>query len=531
MSERKKRKEKVFHPITTYLILIAGVILLSFVLSLFDVSATYNSINASTNELEKTIVVIKNMLNYDGIKFVISKAAINFVSSSALSTLVITAIGLGIAEATGFIQTFMKRKLVKINPKTITFILFLIAVFSSIVNEVGYAILIPLGALLFLFNGRNPLAGIATAFAGVAFGYSISFFVGTIDIDLIPYTIRAAQLIDDSFYVRMTSNLFIMIVSCFIIAIVGTIITEKFVVKKLGRYVQKTRDDLGETKEIEYLDLQYEEQKKIIEEKQEKKGLKYASIVGIVVLVIFIYMAIPGLPLSGILLDLKQVAYVDQLFGVNSYFQDGFTYMISILFAVTGIAYGIGSKSIKSDKDLINKLGDKFKDIGIVIVMIFFATQFFAIFKESNIGTVITIWLTNMLKTLPLSGFVIIIFSIIIIGIANIFVPNSISKWAIISPTLVPTMMQLNISPQFTQFIFRAGESMTNGITPLLTYFVVYLGYLNIYNKDKEKPITMKKGLSIMMPYFIGLSITWLIIIIMWYIIGLPLGPEVFPTL
>lgn len=527
----KKLKNLKLHPITSYLLLIIGIILVSFILSLFNTSVTYNSINPATNELEKSIVVVNNMLNYDGIKFMISNAALNFISSTTLSTLIITLIGLGIADATGFIQTFMKKRLVKINPKIITFLLFLIAIFSSIVNEVGYAILIPLGALLFLFNGRNPLAGVATAFAGVAFGYSISFFVGTIDIDLIPYTIRAAKLIDSTFYVRMTSNLIIMIISCFIIAIVGTIITEKIVVKKLGRYVLKTRDELGQTKEIEYLDLQYEEQKKIKEEQQEKKGLKWATIAAIVIAVLFILSITPGLPLSGILLDLTQEAYVDQLFGVNSYFQDGFTYMMAIFFGVTGLAYGIGSKSIKNDKDLFTKLGNKFSEIGILLVMLFFATQFIAIFKQTNIGTIIVASLTNLFQSLPLSGVVIIIVAIIIIAISNIFVPSSITKWAIISPALVPALMQLNISPQFTQFIFRAGESMTNGITPLLAYFVVYLGYLNIYNKDKDKPISIRKGISIMMPYFFWLAITWLLIIIMWYIIGLPLGPGVFPTL
>lgn len=528
---RKKRKKKTLHPITTYFILTLGVVILSFVLSLFSFSATYSSINSSNGELEKTIVVVNNMLSYDGIKSIISNAAKNFISSTTLSTLLITLIGLGIAESTGFIETFMERRLVKVNPKVITFVIFLLAMFSSIVNEVGYALLIPIGAMLFLFNGRNPLAGIAASFAGVAFGYTISFFVGTMDINLMSYTTSAANLIDKSYYVRMTSNLFIMIITCIILAIVGTIITEKIVVKKLGRYVQKTRDEFGETKEIEYLDLQYEEQKKIKEEKREKKGLKYALIAAIVGIVIFVYMAIPNLPLSGMLLDLEEEAYVDQLFGVNSYFQDGFTYMTSILFAITGIFYGIGSESIKNDKQLFIKLGEKFSEIGLLIIMLFFSAQFIAIFKESNIGTVITAILTNILKSTSLSGVVLIVVALIVIALSNLFLTSSVSKWAIISPTLVPMMMQLNINPAFAQFIFRAGEAMTNGITPLLAYFVVYIGYLNIYNKDKEEPITISKGLKIISPYFIGLALTWIIIVVMWYLIGLPIGPSVYPTL
>ena len=221
---KKKMKKIILHPITTYIILIFVTIFLSFILKLFDFSATYNSINYSTGTLEKTIVTVNNMLSYEGIKYVLSNAAKNFISSTTLSTLIITLIGLGIAEETGFIQTFMKRRLVKVNPKVITFMLFLIALASSIVNEVGYAILIPIGALLFLFNGRNPLVGIATSFAGVAFGYGISLFVGTMDINLLPYTTSAANLIDKSYYVRMTSNLFIMIAACVILSIVGTII-------------------------------------------------------------------------------------------------------------------------------------------------------------------------------------------------------------------------------------------------------------------------------------------------------------------
>lgn len=531
MATKKKLKKMKLHPVTSYIIMLVGIILLSFILSGLNISATYNSINPDTNELTKEIITVKNLLSYDGLKTIISNAASNFISFTTLSTLIITLIGVGVAEVTGLIQTFMKKRLVKINPKILTFLLFLIAIFSSIINEVGYALLIPIGALLFLFNGRNPLAGIATAFAGVAFGYSISFFVGAMDISLIEYTTQAANLIDESLYVRMTSNLYIMIASCIILAIVGTIITEKFIVKKFGRYISKTKDDLGQTREIEYLDLQYEEQKKIKEEESEKKGSKYALIAGIIIIVIAIYTIIPGLPLSGMLLDLSEEAYVDQLFGANSYFQDGFTYIMSLFFIITGIAYGIGAKTITSDKDLLHKLGQKLSSLGMLLVMIFFASQFVAIFKESNIGTVIVAGLANLLKALPLSGIILIVVAFIIIAISNLFLTTSLAKWKIISPVLVPMMMQLNMSPQFAQFIFRAAESSTNGITPLLAYFIVYIGYLNIYNKDSDKSFSIKEGIAYMMPYFIGLALTWLIIILIWYIIGLPLGPNSFTTL
>jgi aminobenzoyl-glutamate transport protein len=369
------------------------------------------------------------------------------------------------------------------------------------------------------------------AFAGTAFGYSVSFFIGSMDMNLIEYTTKAARLIDNTYYVRMTSNLFIMIIASILLALIGTYITEKFIVKKIGRYVSKTKDEFGKTQEIEYLDLQFEEQKKIQEETLEKKGLKYALISAIIVVLIFIYMIIPGLPLSGILLNMDEIGYAKQLFGEASYFQDGFTYMLAIFFMATGIAYAIGAKTLKNDNDLFNKLEKKLSILGVLLVMIFFAAQFITIFKETNIGTLAVVSLTNLIKILPLSGIILIIISFIAIAIANIFIPASLTKWAIISPVLVPMMMQLNISAEFTQFIFRAGESLTNAVTPLLAYFVVYIGYLNIYNKEETRTFSIGKGIRLMIPYLIGFGLVWLVIILLWYIIGLPIGPGTFPTL
>ena len=90
--------------------------------------------------------------------------------------------------------------------------------------------------------------------------------------------------------------------------------------------------------------------------------------------------------------------------------------------------------------------------------------------------------------------------------------------------------MQNNISPQFTQFLFRAGDSMAKGLTPLLAYFVIYLGYLNIYNTEKE-PITIRRALSFVYPYGLVIGLTWILILVLFYIVGIPIGPGVSPSL
>ena len=528
MSTKKKMRLKKFsfHPITTFILMTIGVFILSWVLSILQFQATYTVVRPENLELESVFVTVKNLMNYDGIKYLISSAATNFASFAPLISLLIALLGLSIAHASGLIDTFIKRVTLNISNKHLTFILILIAIFSSIINDVGYVILIPLAALLFMANGRSPLLGIVTAFSGVAFGYGTTLFVGSMEVNLISLTTSAARLIDPEFHVSLTSNLFIMIVFSIILSIVGTIIIENVVLKQLGKY----RLSLEETQELEKLTFPVEEQKKIELEINEKKGLKYAYIAGIVVILSFIYMIIPDLPMSGMLLDMNENTYLRQLFGTNSYFQDGFTYMVTLFFAITGIFYGIGAKTIKGDKQLIEKASEYIKNTGSLVALLFFASQFIAVFRESNIGTVITALGANLIKELSFSGLPLILLVLIVILISNLFMTSPVSKWTILSPVVVPLMMQSNISPQFAQFILRAGDSITKGITPLLAYFVIYLGYLNIYNKSKE-PITIRKAISYVMPCCLAMGITWLLLIIGWYLIGLPIGPGVFPTL
>ena len=227
-----KYKRRALHPITTFILLTFAVMIISSLLSLFGVQATYSRINAS-NELENVVVSVEGLFNFNGLKYLISNAAKNFVSFAPLSTLLIGLIGVSVAHASGPIDTFIKRVTLKINNKTLTFIIIFIATISSIINEVGYVILIPLAALIFLANGRNPLLGITAAFCGVAFGYGVTLFAGSMEINLVEYTEKASHLVDATFHVSLLSNLIAIIVSSIVISIVGTIIIENVVSKKI----------------------------------------------------------------------------------------------------------------------------------------------------------------------------------------------------------------------------------------------------------------------------------------------------------
>ena len=531
MKDKRKLKLKkfYFHPITVFLFLVLITILMSGILSAAEMQATYNVVNPNTKDLEPTLVAVENLLSYDGIKFLISNAAVNFLSFGPLGMLLISLLGITIAEGTGLIETFTRRHLSKIPKSTFTFIVLFVATISSLINEVGYTILIPLMALIYFINGRNPILGIVTSFCGVSFGYGVSIFVGSTEIALIEYTKKAALLLDENIHIALTSNLIFIIVASIILSIIGTIIIERIIAPKIGKY--KRDDDFSKTEQYRPITIEEAEQMQIEKDKNEKKGLRYALISTILVILAFIYALIPNLPYSGMLLDMQETTYMNQLFGENAYFQDGFTYIVSLIFILSGIAYGIGSKTIKNDKEIIENASKKFSKIGSVLMLIFVASQFIALFRKSNIGTIVTAWLANSLEYLNITGIPLILVSMILIALANFFLTSPANKWLIFSPVMVPMFMQSNISPEFAQLVMRAGDSMTKGFTPLLASFIIYLGYLNIYNLQKDKPYTIRQSLKMITPYFLLISLTWILLVIGWYIIGLPIGPGVNPTI
>ena len=531
MNDKKKLKLKkfYFHPITTFFILTILVVIFSGIVSLFEMQATYNTININTKELEPTLIAVENLFSLAGLRYMISNAMTNFLSFSPLGNLLISIIGITIAEATGFLETVTKRYLSKIPRQVLTFIILIIASASSLINEVGYAILIPLVALIYFINQRNPLLGIVTAFCGVSFGYGVSIFVGSQEIALMEYTKNAAKLINESVHIPLSSNLIFIIAATIILSIVGTIVLEKIIGPKIGKY--KLDDEFSRTEQYSPINLEEEEQKIIEKEKYEKKGMRSAIIMAIIFLIFTAYALIPGLPGSGLLLDTNEKLYVNQIFGEKAYFQDGFTYITALFLIFTSLAYGFSAKSIKNDKSLIEKVNSNLSKTGTVIILLFVASQFIAVFKRTNIGLVVASWLVDLLEYLEMSGIVLIIVTLLLIAIANFLLPSTTAKWLLFSPVVVPVFMQANISPEFAQIIMRAGDSMTKGFTPLLASFAIYIGYLNLYNLNKNKAITIRKALQMISPYFLIIALVWIVLVVGWYIIGLPIGPGVYPTL
>ncbi|MBO4600668.1 MAG: AbgT family transporter [Bacilli bacterium] len=507
---RNKFHEKMtLHPIMTLLILCGITILISGILSFIGAQVTYNKIDPNLYEYSPTTVQVNSLLSLSGLKYIFTNTVLNFVSFTPLSSLIIILIGFGIMEKSGFLKTAITLLTKKAKKKNVTFVLVLSCILLSLVGDLPYVVMIPLAGVLFMYGKRNPAIGIIASFAALTCGSGLSLFLTSIDSAVLSQTKLGAMMLDQNYNITTFAFIFIMTVAIFAIAIAITKITEDYTAKKLAKY----DFDLNSDEE--------EEEYKI--GKQEKRGLIIALIAGFIYLLIFVYNIIPGLPFSGNLLDYSQSFYIDKLFSYNSFFSNGFVFIVTMLFVILGFFYGIGAKTIKNNKDFSDALGHSLDGTGKILVLIFFAATFVSIFKQTNIGTYIVASFANFISNGHFSGFMLIFIIFIISILSTIVMPSSITKWAILGGAIVPLCMNAGISPEFSQIIYRFGECATLGLTPLFAYYVIYLAYLEKYNQ-KSRPVSLFTTLKYQLPYSVVTAIVLIVIILVWYVIGLPIG-------
>ena len=500
------------HPIMTFMVLIVGTILLSGVLSFFGVEATYNSVDTVTKSYQQNLVTVESLFSLSGLKYIFSSTVANFASFTPLSMLIIILIGISVMEKSGFLKTAITLMTQKQQKRTVTFFISLICIVLSLIGDLSYVIMIPLSALIFYYGRRNPILGIITAFASLTCGSGLSVLITSIDSSLIKTTIESAGILDPNYMINYYGFIFIMIVAIILLAFTITAITEKIVIYRIGKYEFK------------------EEKKEFKLSKKEVKGLIFSLTAGIIYLLIFIYNIIPGLPFSGNLLDYTQELYIDKLFSYNSFFSQGFVFIVTIWFIILGLFYGMGAKTIRNTHDLCDDLGHSLDEIGRTIVFIFMASVFINVFKKTNIGVVTTALLTNLIGASSFKGIPLIILMFICGSLATLVLPNSTSKWSIMAGAVVPIMMNAGISPEMGQVIFRFSECVTYGLTPIMAYFVIYLAFIDKYNQAST-PIPIFKTLKYQIPYALATGVLLLIILIIWYVIGLPLGINTIPTI
>jgi aminobenzoyl-glutamate transport protein len=476
------------HPAILFALLALTVLVLSAVGSLLG----WGGIHPATGNM----VEAENLLSRDGIHRIILEMVTNYTSFAPLGIVMVALLGIGVAETSGLLKAAINSMLVKAPKQSITIMVIFTGIISSIASDMGYVLIIPMAGVIFHSLGRHPFAGLAAAFAGVSAGFSANIIITPLDPMLAGLSTEAARIVDPNYYVMPTANYFFLAAATFVLSIVGAIVCVKWVEPRLGKY----HGDVEREEIVKPTAL-------------EKKGLRRA---GFVFLAWFILFAIGLIPENGILRGNDgSVLGTPLLRGI-----------VAVLFLIgvsAGAVYGFTVGKFKKAADIITGMNDNFKALAVYLVLTFFAAQFVAWFRWSNLGMLLAIGGAGTLQNLNLGLIPLILIFTVFTAFLNIFIGSASAKWAILAPVYIPIFMLLGYSPEFGQAVYHAGDNATNIISPLLPYFALIIVYFQKYDKNAGIGTIMAN----MMPYSITFFIAWVGLLIAWVLLGIPLGPDV----
>ncbi|MFC5589397.1 AbgT family transporter [Sporosarcina soli] len=486
----EKTGNKLPHPVTLFAGLALLVLVLSWIVSSFGVTAEHPG---KPGEM----IEVKNLLSGEGIKYIFTQMTANFVGFAPLGVVLLTMLGIGLAEGSGLISALLRGFVMAVPKRLITAGLVFAGVMSSVASDAGYVVLPPLGAVIFAALGRHPLAGLAAAFAGVSGGFSANLFLSGTDALLGELTISAAAIMDPAYAENMNiaMNYFFIAASVFVLTFVGAWVTEKIVEPRLGEYKGEYREKIEKLTTIE------------------KKGLVWATVSVVISSILFALLILPeGAPLRGVEGEMPII---------RSPFMSSLVPIIAILFFIPGLVYGKVTKVIRNDRDVAAMMSATMAAMGMFIVLSFTAGQFVAFFTESNMGLMIGVYGAQFLDSINLRGIPLILMFILISAFINLFIGSASAKWAMMAPVFVPIMMEMGYTPELTQMAYRIADSSTNIISPLMTYFAIIIAFAQKY----DKKMGIGTLISVMFPYSMFFLVFWTATLVVWMLFGIDLGP------
>ena len=501
------------HPVTLFAIL-AGLMILASGLfgGVLQVAVEDPRPEGAAGRAADGMIRAVSLMNEDGFRRIFTSLTTNFTSFAPLGVVLVAMLGVGVAEKSGLLSAAVRSIVLGANKHMVTVAVVFAGVLSNTASEMGYVVLVPLAGAVFYALGRHPLAGMAAAFAGTSGGYSANLLIGTIDPLLAGITTEAAQLIDPDYVVSAPANWYFMVVSTFLITIIGSLVTIFIVEPKLGKYDSSRADpsvfDANMMQPVSSL---------------EKRGLMWA---GLASLAVFAAMAWTLAP---------EVNFADWLPGwgalrnpaTGSIFQQapfftGFVTWIFLFFLIVGFAYGRAAGTMKNDRDVIDGMASAISTLGLYIVLVFFAAQFVAFFGWSNLGAISAVAGAQFLQDTGLTGPAIFIGFILMCCIVNLMLGSASAQWAVTAPIFVPMLMLVGYSPEVIQAAYRIGDSSTNIITPMMSYFGLILAWMTRY----DKKLGIGTVIAMMLPYSIFFLVTWIALFFLWtFGLGLPVGP------
>ncbi|MCT1635452.1 AbgT family transporter [Corynebacterium pseudodiphtheriticum] len=472
------------------------------------------------------IVAVQNLLTTEGIQRMVTEAVDNFTSFPPLGVILTVMLGVAVAEHSGLLSALVRSMVAKVGPKVLTFTLALAGVTGSVASDAVYVILIPLGAMSFHALGRSPIVGAMVAFAASSAGFNSSLILNITDLLLASISTPAAQLVDENYDVSPLANIFFVIPSAIVLALIITAVTELF--------VNKRAHDLVDHDKIDYSEVSFDNaagasntsgadesadsagnnennsnQLKLAA--HEKAGLRATGIALLLMLLAyFALLFIPGSPLAGPDGEIMDSPLIRAI-----------AVPIAGMFFLCGIVYGLVAKSITSSADIPDFMAAGLKTMLPMIVLFFAVAQFLAWFEWSNLGVWTAITGSELLERADLPPILLFAGVVALVALLNLFITSGSAQWALMAPVLVPMLMYVGTAPEVTQMLFRIGDSPTNIITPMSPYFALALTFLQRYYKRSGVGTLM----SLALPYSIAMIIGWFIFFLIWYFLGIPLGP------
>jgi aminobenzoyl-glutamate transport protein len=490
------------HPVTLFALFALGVVLLSGLAGLLEWSVVDPRPEGARGRSPTGMIEAVSLMNGDGLRRIVENLVSNFVNFVPLGTVLVAMLGVGVAEASGLISAGIRALVLKAPRFLLTMAIVFAGVISNTASEAGYVILVPLAGVIFLAVGRHPIAGMAAAFAGVSGGYSANLLIGTVDPLLAGITQEAAQLIDPGYLVHPAVNWYFMFVSTFLITGLGTWVTVRIVEPKLGVYdSSRAEEGVLDDRTLEPLS------------ERERRGLFWA---GMAVLGVSALIALAVIPSNGVLRD------PDTGDVLNSPFLRGMVALIFVFFLVPGVVYGKITGSMKNDRDVIEGMSRAMGALGLYIVLVFFAAQFVAFFNWTNLGGIVAVRGADLLTVMGLTGPLVFIPFILMCCFVNLMLGSASAQWAVTAPIFVPMLMLIGYSPEVIQAAYRIGDSTTNIITPMMSYFGLILAFAARFDRG----LGIGTIIATMLPYTIIFLIGWVILFYIWvFALGLPVGP------
>ena len=204
----------------------------------------------------------------------------------------------------------------------------------------------------------------------------------------------------------------------------------------------------------------------------------------------------------------------------NSPLMNSLIVLIMLLFLVTGFAYGKGAGTINTMTEAIAAITKTFAGLGGLLFLFLVISQFLAHFNYSNLATIAAVRLSDIIESVNFGSLPLLIVFIVVTAVVNLIIPAAIAKWAILAPIFVPLFLKLNVAPDVVLAAYRVGDSPGNVITPLMAYF----GMIVIFAQKYQKEAGVGTVVAMMLPYTVVLYVVWTVVLILWYLLGIPLG-------